>query len=82
MKSGTSRLQSGAQVPDLAYQSHRSLLNNAADILFLVTGKDKAEALQAVVSGEFQPHHFPAQLIRPLQGSLRWLVDFDAASLL
>ena len=58
------------------------LLSNAADIRFLVSGKDKAEALQAVVRGEFQPHRFPAQLIRPLHGSLRWLVDRDAASLL
>jgi 6-phosphogluconolactonase len=58
------------------------LLNHAANILFLVAGKDKAVALQAVLRGELQPGRYPAQLIRPLRGSLLWLVDRDAASLL
>jgi len=58
------------------------LLNHAANILFLVSGKDKAEALQAVLHGEFQPRRYPAQLIRPVQGSLQWLADRDATSLL
>ena len=58
------------------------LLNHAANILFLVGGKDKAEALQAVLRGEFQPRRYPAQLIQPVQGHPEWLVDRDAASLL
>jgi 6-phosphogluconolactonase len=58
------------------------LLNHAANILFLVSGKDKAEALRAVLHGEFQPRRYPAQLIRPVQGNLQWLADRDAASLL
>jgi len=47
-----------------------------------VSGKDKAEALRAVLHGEFQPRRYPAQLIRPVQGNLQWLADRDAASLL
>jgi len=58
------------------------LLNHAANLLILVSGKDKAEALRAVLRGEFQPHRFPAQLIQPVQGNLSWLADRDAASLL
>ena len=58
------------------------LLNQAANILFLVSGKNKAEALRAVLHGEFQPRRYPAQLIRPVQGSLQWLADRDATSLL
>ena len=58
------------------------LLNHAANIVFLVSGKDKAEALRAVLHGEFQPRRYPAQLIRPAQGSQQWLVDRDAAALL
>jgi 6-phosphogluconolactonase len=58
------------------------LLNQAANILFLVSGTDKAEALRAVLHGEFQPQRYPAQLIQPVQGSLQWLVDRGAASLL
>jgi len=58
------------------------LLNQAASICFLVSGKDKAEALRTVLLGEFQPRQYPAQLIRPVQGRLQWLVDRDAAALL
>jgi 6-phosphogluconolactonase len=58
------------------------VLNNAADVLFLVHGTDKAEALKAVLEGPYQPEHLPAQLIRPARGRLRWLVDQTAAHLL
>ena len=44
----------------------------------IVSGKDKSEALR-VLRGEFQHRRFPAQLIRPVQGSLQWLADRDAA---
>jgi 6-phosphogluconolactonase len=58
------------------------ILNHASHILFLVSGKDKSEALREVLRGEFQPHRFPAQLIQPIQGNLQWLADREAASLL
>jgi 6-phosphogluconolactonase len=58
------------------------VLNNAADVLFLVQGAEKAEALKAVLEGPYEPERFPAQLIRPGQGRLRWLVDRPAARLL
>ena len=79
------RLAAAVWVPK--FQSWRitltaPLLNHAAHVLFLVSGKDKAEALRAVLQGDFEPHRFPAQLIRPAQGSQQWLVDRDAAALL
>ncbi len=55
------------------------VLNNANTIIFLVSGDEKAEALQAVLEGEEQPERFPAQLIRPRDGSLLWLMDKAAA---
>jgi 6-phosphogluconolactonase len=58
------------------------LLNNAAEIVFLVTGGDKAEALKAVLEGPYEPDRLPAQLIRPTRGRLRWLVDPAASRLL
>ena len=81
----TSRLAASVWVPK--FQASRitltvPLLNQAANILFLVGGKDKAAALQAVLRGVFQPRRYPAQLIRPVQGDLLWLVDRDAGSLL
>ncbi len=58
------------------------VLNNAAHIIFLVGGEEKAETLRAVLQGEQQPERFPAQLISPTQGTLLWLVDRSAARLL
>ncbi|MBI3014469.1 MAG: 6-phosphogluconolactonase [Candidatus Tectomicrobia bacterium] len=58
------------------------LLNNAARIIFLVSGEEKAETLREVLQGEYRPERFPAQLIRPAHGSLLWLVDSAAARLL
>ena len=58
------------------------VFNNAAEVLFLVSGDDKAEALRAVIEGPSDPDRLPAQLIRPTRGRLRWLVDPTAARLL
>jgi 6-phosphogluconolactonase len=56
------------------------LLNAATHILFLVTGQDKADALQAVLEGEYNPDEYPAQIIRPTQGEVTWMLDPAAAS--
>jgi 6-phosphogluconolactonase len=58
------------------------VFNNAACILFLVTGAEKAETLRAVLEGEPEKPRYPAQLIRPRDGELRWLVDRAAARLI
>jgi len=58
------------------------VLNNAARILFMVLGEDKAAALGAVLGGSSDPEKFPAQLIQPKSGKVLWLVDKTAARLL
>jgi 6-phosphogluconolactonase len=58
------------------------VFNNAAEVLFLVQGSGKAEALQAVLEGPHDPDRLPAQLIHPTDGRLRWLVDPSSARLL
>jgi 6-phosphogluconolactonase len=58
------------------------ILNQAATVLFLVTGADKAPALQAALEGPSDPERLPAQLIRPAAGRLIWLVDRAAAGML
>ena len=55
------------------------VFNNAAEVLFLIQGADKADALRAVLEGPYDPDRLPAQLIRPTRGRLRWLVDPSAA---
>jgi 6-phosphogluconolactonase len=57
-------------------------LNSGSAALFLVSGEDKARALKAVLEGPHSPEQYPAQLIRPADGRLLWLVDRAAASLL
>jgi 6-phosphogluconolactonase len=59
-----------------------SVINHAACVLFLVAGEDKASALKSVLEGSAQPSMFPAQMIRPTEGELVWLVDRAAAKLL
>lgn len=56
------------------------LINSAAKVFFLVSGEIKSEILQLVLEGEFQPNLYPAQLIKPTNGKLQWLVDQQAAS--
>jgi len=57
-------------------------INNAAHVVFLVSGADKAPALKAVLEGPRDAHKLPAQLIAPHDGTLTWLVDREAARLL
>lgn len=56
------------------------VLNAARRVFFLVSGGDKAAAVEAVLESESDPGRFPAQIIRPREGLLTWLVDRAAAS--
>jgi 6-phosphogluconolactonase len=56
------------------------VLNRAECIVFLVSGKNKASIIKAVV-GE-RRNEFPAHRIQPINGKLIWLLDKEAASLL
>jgi 6-phosphogluconolactonase len=56
------------------------LLNAATRVLFLVTGADKAEALQAVLEGDHQPDEYPAQIVQPPRGDVVWMLDNAAAA--
>jgi 6-phosphogluconolactonase len=56
--------------------------NAAANVMFMVTGSDKACALKAVLEGPIEPEQLPAQMIQPADGSLSWLIDQAAGSML
>lgn len=56
------------------------ILNAATHVLFLVTGTDKADAVQAVLEGEYQPDEYPAQIVQPVKGDVTWMLDQAAAS--
>jgi len=56
--------------------------NNAANIIFMIAGVDKACALKAVLEGPREPDQLPAQMIQPANGTLSWLVDEAAGAML
>ena len=58
------------------------VLNNAARVIFMVHGEEKAPALKAVLEGPYEPEQLPAQIIRPKEGKVLWLVDPTAAGML
>jgi 6-phosphogluconolactonase len=55
-------------------------INQAAHVLFLVTGAGKAERVAEVIKGARDGARLPAQLIRPLNGRLEWFLDRAAAA--
>lgn len=56
--------------------------NNAALVIFMIAGADKAPALKAVLEGQYEPEQLPSQLIQPTNGRALWLVDTAAGSML
>jgi 6-phosphogluconolactonase len=55
------------------------VINAAAHVTFMVSGAGKAERLREVLAGPYQPDILPAQIVRPPDGRLLWLVDAAAA---
>lgn len=55
------------------------VISNAATILFMVAGENRASVLREVLIGEYQPERLPSQLIRPTNGKLLYFIDQDAA---
>ncbi len=58
------------------------IINNAANVLFLVAGDDKATTAAEVLQGPVDSHRLPSQSVRPTNGTLTWLMDRAAARLL
>lgn len=58
------------------------LVNQAAAVVFLVAGRNKAKVLCSMLEETGQRLLLPAQLIRPLRGELYWFIDREAACLL
>ncbi|MEJ2635826.1 MAG: 6-phosphogluconolactonase [Calditrichia bacterium] len=78
-----SRLVSEVYLPEL--EMYRItftayLINQAANVAFLVSGKKKSEILPKVIEGPRKPEELPAQLIEPLEGEIYWFIDQAAAS--
>ncbi|HYM70412.1 MAG TPA: 6-phosphogluconolactonase [bacterium] len=56
------------------------VLNRAASVVFLAAGPEKADAVRRVLEGPWDPDAVPAQVVRPVDGTLLWLLDVAAAA--
>jgi 6-phosphogluconolactonase len=65
-------------------RSHRltltlPVINAAAQVAFLVSGKSKAAIVRAVLDSDADSARYPAAMVRPSDGQLTWLITADAA---
>jgi 6-phosphogluconolactonase len=56
------------------------IINEAANVVFLIAGSDKAAALRSVWHAPYDPDRFPAQIVAPATGRVIWLVDRAAVA--
>ncbi|HEY5213746.1 MAG TPA: 6-phosphogluconolactonase, partial [Acidobacteriaceae bacterium] len=56
------------------------VINQAAEVVFEVEGPSKTDILAEVLTGPRDPERLPAQLIRPSNGKLLFLLDEAAAA--
>ena len=55
-------------------------LNHAREVLFLVSGGNKADTLRSVLQSEAPDTDLPATLVRPVHGTVTWMADRAAAA--
>lgn len=56
-----------------------ALINQAKEIVFLVSGSSKSAVLKQVLQNSREADALPASLIQPTNGSLLWMADVAAA---
>ena len=56
------------------------LINQAAMVVFIVTGRSKAGIAASVIEKRGDWEKYPASLVQPVNGELFWLLDEEAAS--
>jgi 6-phosphogluconolactonase len=55
------------------------VLNHAAQVMFLASGPDKADMVHQVLEGK-STTPYPSQQVRPIDGTLLWMLDKAAAA--
>ncbi len=56
------------------------VLTEAANVLVLAAGADKAAAIQRALEGPYEPVQTPAQVLRTAVGNVTWILDKAAGS--
>lgn len=59
-----------------------SVLNNAGEIIFLVSGKSKSKVVKEIIDAVQPTKDLPATLVRPENGTINWMLDSEAAALI
>jgi 6-phosphogluconolactonase len=55
------------------------VINNAENVAFLITGKEKSDRLATILSKNKTKSQYPAGNIKPAHGNLEWFLDEAAA---
>ena len=58
------------------------VINHARNVMFLIAGADKAEAVKGVIEDTENGNHLPAGAVRPAKGTVTWFLDEAATRLL
>jgi 6-phosphogluconolactonase len=75
-------IEAAPKPPPLRVSLSPTALNRVREVLFLVTGAEKAPKVRAALQGPYDPHATPAQFVRPVAGHVTWILDAAAASAL
>ena len=59
-----------------------TVINNAINVIFLVTGKNKAEVAGSIINKEKDAVKYPASFVTPYGGNLSWYLDREAGGLI
>ncbi|MDH4101126.1 MAG: 6-phosphogluconolactonase [Nitrospirota bacterium] len=59
-----------------------TVINSGARVVFLVSGRSKAEIVSRILGDKGDETAFPAGLVKPINGPATWLLDQEAAELL
>jgi len=58
------------------------VINAARTGVFIAAGSGKAAVVKEILEGPLRPDTLPAQIVRPTEGDLVWMLDREAAALL
>ncbi len=56
------------------------VINNASEVVFLVTGSNKAEKIKSIMNDDSEAFLYPAKKIKPSNGALSWYLDNESAT--
>lgn len=58
------------------------IINRSRDVRFIVSGSGKAAIVRRLLAADEPAEDLPASLVRPENGTLRWMLDREAAELI